>query len=72
MEEVYHLNKVIEIQKKFIDGEIDREELDKQLKEENERYINILNAKNIDIQCNIDSDRVSQVIREHIRRNFRK
>ena len=66
MQESTHLHKVIEIQQKFIDGKIDREEFDKQVKEESERYISVLKYRNQEIKCKIDGDRVSQAIKEQL------
>ena len=37
--DIWHLKKVVEIQRKFIDGEIDRQKLDNELKQENERLL---------------------------------
>ena len=68
MQESTHLHKVIEIQQKFIDGEIDREEFDKQVKEESERYISVLKYRNQQIKCKIDSDRISQAIMEKLQK----
>jgi hypothetical protein len=68
MQESFYLHKVIEIQQKFIDGEIDREEFDKQVKEESERYISVLKHRNQEIKCKMESDIISQAIMEKLQK----
>ena len=58
--DIFHLNKVVEIQRKFIDGEIDRKDLDKQLKEENERYIDNLRAESASIEAGLTMNSLLQ------------
>lgn len=70
MIETYHLNKVIEIQRKFINCEIDKAELDNQLKKENERYIGDLRAKSASIQENISMNSMHDRIRHELTKNI--
>ena len=69
MQESSHLHKVIEIQQKFIDGKIDKEEFDKQVKEESERYISVLKYRKQQIKCKMESDIISQAIIEALKKN---
>jgi hypothetical protein len=69
IKESFHLHKVIEIQQKFIDGKIDREEFDKQVKEESERYISVLKYRNQEIKCKMENDRISQALMEALKKN---
>jgi hypothetical protein len=64
--DIWHLTKVIEIQRKFIDGEIDRAELDKLLKEENERYSNDLIAKIESSKSKLSENAIYNIIKDKI------
>ena len=64
--DIWHLTKVVEIQIKFIDGEIDRAELDKQLKQENERYSNDLIAKMESSKSKLSENAIYNIIKDKI------
>lgn len=70
--DIFHLNKVDEIQRKFIDGEIDRQELDNELKQENERYSRVLEAENVRIMANLSMNDLHNEIKDKILRGYKK